>query len=87
MIRKANLKDVKEIQQLIKQYSSRGEILPRSLMELYDHLRDFYVFLQNRKIVGICALHVCWEDLGEIRSLAVQEGARKKGIGVKLVKA
>ena len=87
MIRKAKLSDVKEIQQLIKQYSTRGDILPRSLMELYDHLRDFYVFLQNRKIVGICALHVCWEDLGEIRSLAVQEEARKKGIGVKLVKA
>ncbi len=87
MIRKAKLSDVKEIQQLIKQYSSRGDILPRSLLELYDHLRDFYVFLQNRKIVGICALHVCWEDLGEIRSLAVREEARRKGIGVKLVRA
>jgi amino-acid N-acetyltransferase len=87
MIRKAKLSDVKEIQQLIKQYSTRGDILPRSLLELYDHLRDFYVFLQNRKIVGICALHVCWEGLGEIRSLAVREEARKKGIGVKLVKA
>ena len=87
MIRKAKLSDVKEIQQLIKLYSTRGDILPRSLVELYDHLRDFYVFLQNRKIVGICALHVCWEDLGEIRSLAVQEEARKKGIGVKLVRA
>ncbi|OGP77149.1 MAG: GNAT family N-acetyltransferase [Deltaproteobacteria bacterium RBG_16_49_23] len=87
MIRKATIKDVKEIQQLIKQYSNRGEILPRSLVELYDHLRDFYVFLQNRKIVGICALHICWEDLAEIRSLAVEEGARKKGIGAKLVKS
>lgn len=87
MVRKAKLSDVKEIQQLIKQYSSRGDILPRSLLELYDHLRDFYVFMQNRKIVGICALHVCWEDLGEIRSLAVREEVRKKGIGMKLVKA
>jgi amino-acid N-acetyltransferase len=87
MIRKAKLNDVKEIQRLIKQYSTRGDILPRSLVELYDHLRDFYVFVQNRKVVGICALHVCWEDLGEIRSLAVQEDARKKGIGAKLVRA
>lgn len=86
MIRKAKLQDVKEIQRLIKQYSTRGDILPRSLVELYDHLRDFYVFVQNRKVVGICALHVCWEDLGEIRSLAVQEDARKKGIGAKLVR-
>ncbi len=87
MIRKAKLSDVKEIQQLIKQYSTRGDILPRSLLELYDHLRDFYIFLQNRKIVGICALHICWEDLGEIRSLAVREEVRKKGVGMKLVNA
>jgi len=87
MIRKAKLKDMKEVQRLIKQYSTRGEILPRSLMELYDHLRDFYVFIENRKIVGICALHICWEDLAEIRSLAVEEGARQKGIGAKLVRA
>ena len=87
MIRKAKLKDMKEVQQLIKQYSTRGEILPRSLVELYDHLRDFYVFIENRKIVGICALHICWEDLAEIRSLAVEEGARQKGIGAKLVRA
>jgi amino-acid N-acetyltransferase len=87
MIRKAKLKDVKEIQRLIKLYSNRGDILPRSLSELYDHLRDFFVFTQGRKIVGICALHICWDDLSEIRSLAVQEEVREKGIGAKLVKA
>jgi amino-acid N-acetyltransferase len=87
MIRKAKLGDVKEIQHLVKLYSTRGDILPRSLVELYDHLRDFYVFIQNRKVVGICALHICWEDLAEIRSLAVEEKARGKGIGAKLVSA
>jgi len=86
MIRKAKLKDVKEIQRLIKQYSNRGEILPRSLSELYDHLRDFFVYIRNRKMVGICALHICWDDLAEIRSLAVKEEDRKKGIGAELVK-
>ena len=87
MIRKANLKEVKEIQQLIKLYSTRGDILPRSLSELYDHLRDFFVYIRNRKVVGICALHICWDDLAEIRSLAVQEEARNRGIGAKLVEA
>jgi len=87
MIRKAKLSDVKEIQRLINLFSTRGDILPRSLVELYDHLRDFYVFLQNQKVVGICALHVCWEDLVEIRSLAVDEKARNKGIGSKLIRA
>ncbi len=38
-------------------------------------------------MVGICALHICWDDLAEIRSLAVREEDRKKGIGAKLVKA
>jgi len=87
MIRKAKLKDVKDIQRLIKLYSTRGGILPRSLSELYDHLRDFFVFVRNRKVLGICALHICWEDLAEVRSLAVQEEDRNKGIGAKLVKA
>ena len=87
MIRMAKLREVKEIQRMIKLYSTRGDILPRSLSELYDHIRDFFVFIQNRKIEGICALHICWDDLAEIRSLAVQEEVRNKGMGIRLVKA
>jgi len=87
MIRKAKVDDVKEIQRLIKQYSTRGDILPRSLSELYDHLRDFFVFIKNRRVLGISALHICWDDLAELRSLAVQEEIRNKGVGAKLVKA
>jgi amino-acid N-acetyltransferase len=87
MIRKAKLKDVKEIQRLIKLYSTRGEILPRSLSELYDQLRDFFIAVRNREVIGICALHICWDDLAEVRSLAVQEESRKRGIGAELVKA
>jgi amino-acid N-acetyltransferase len=87
MIRKAKLKDVKEIQRLVKLYSGRGAILPRSLSDLYDNIRDFFISVRDRKIVGICALHICWDDLAEVRSLIVQEEDRKKGLGVKLVKA
>ncbi len=87
MIRKAKVRDVREIQRLIKLFSSRGEMLPRSLSELYDNIRDFVVALQNRKVVGICSLQICWEDLAEIRSLAVEEKDQKRGIGAKLVKA
>jgi amino-acid N-acetyltransferase len=79
--------DVKEIQQLIKLYSTRGNVLPRSLSDLYDHLRDFFVFVRGRNVEGVCALHICWDDLAEIRSLVVKEEARNAGIGVKLVKA
>jgi len=87
MIRKATLKDVKEIQRLIKQYSARGDILPRSLNEIYDNLRDFFVFIRQKKVIGICALHISWDDLAEIRSLAVREDLRNKGIGAKLLEA
>ena len=87
MIRKARITDVKEIQQLIKLYSAKANVLPRSLSDLYDHLRDLFVFTRNRKVIGVCALHICWEDLAEIRSLVVREDFRNGGIGRKLVKA
>ncbi|MGO8987808.1 MAG: N-acetyltransferase [bacterium] len=87
MIRKAKLDDVKEIQRLIKLYAPRGGVLPRSLSEVYDHLRDFFLFIRNRKVIGICALHICWDDLAEIRSLAVKEEDQNKGIGARLIKA
>jgi len=86
MIRKAEVGDVREIQGLIAGSASRGEMLHRSLSEIYDNLRDFHVFQGDRSLLGICALHVCWEDLAEIRSLTVLEGERGKGIGAKLVK-
>jgi len=87
MIRKAKLNDIKEIQRLIKLYAPRGGILLRSLSDLYDHLRDFSVFVRSRKVVGICALHICWDDLAEIRSLAVEEEQQNKGVGAQLVRA
>jgi amino-acid N-acetyltransferase len=86
MIRKAKVGDVREIQGLIAESASKGEMLHRSLSEIYDNLRDFYVFQGDHSLLGVCALHVCWEDLAEIRSLTVLEGERGKGIGSKLVK-
>ncbi len=87
MIRKAKVGDVRGIQGLITGSAAKGEMLHRSLSEIYDNLRDFHVFQGDRSLLGICALHVCWEDLAEIRSLTVLEGERGKGIGSKLVKA
>jgi len=87
MIRKARIVDVRAIQGLIEGSASKGEMLHRSLSEIYDNIRDFYVFQGNRSLLGTCALHICWEDLAEIRSLTVLENERRKGIGSKLVKA
>jgi amino-acid N-acetyltransferase len=86
MIRKAKISDAQEIQRLINRFAMDGKLLPRSLSEVYDYLRDFYIYEgDDHQIGGVCALHICWEDLAEIRSLAVTEDARKKGIGEKLV--
>jgi len=88
MIRKAVLEDVNAIHALLQLYSKKGELLARPLSKLYDHLRDFWVFEDpdskktgKRKIVGCCALQFCWEDLAEIRSLAVDPDFTGKGIG------
>lgn len=86
MIRRAQLSDVKEIQRLINFYADRGEMLPCSLSELYERVRDFYVYQEDREIAGTCSLHPCWEDLGEIRSLAVRDSYARRGIGTELVK-
>jgi amino-acid N-acetyltransferase len=88
MIRKAVVSDVKTICQLMGPFASRGVILPRSLSEVYDNLRDYYVYCHEGQatIVGACAIHVCWEDLAEIRSLAVKDEFAGRGIGKSLVK-
>ncbi len=86
MIRKARLGDIKKIQKLVNFYAKKDEMLPLALNDLYDRIRDFYVYEQSGKIAGCGALHISWEDLGEIRSLAVEKSRQKKGIGKKIVK-
>jgi len=87
MIRKAQIGDVKEIQKLLLTFASRGDMLSRSLSELYESLRDFYVFEEEGVLMGAAALHIVWEDLAEVRSVAVMEDAGRKGIGSQLVQA
>lgn len=85
MIRKAKIYDVPELQKLINEFADKGLLLPRSLSDLYENLRDFYILDINGIIVGCCALHIIWEDLGEIRSLIVRENYRGQKWGEKLV--
>jgi len=87
MLRKAQIQDVKEIQKLLMVYASKGDMLSRSLSELYESLRDFYVYEEEGTILGTTALHIVWEDLAEVRSVAVVEDAGRKGIGSQLVQA
>ena len=60
-------------------------MLPRSLNELYENLRDFWVAEEHKKIIGCAALHVSWDDLVEIKSVAVAGNRQGKGIGEALV--
>ena len=87
MIRKASIKDVKAIHELLQEYGKKEELLARPLSELYDHVRDFSVFMDenNNQMIGCCAMQFCWEDLAEIRSLAVLPEHIGKNIGKKLV--
>ena len=86
MIRKAKIGDVRQIHTLLQHYADQKLLLGRSISSLYDHLRDFVVYDENGgTISGVCSLHICWENLAEIRSLAVVESAHGKGIGAGLV--
>ncbi len=89
MIRKARLKDVKDIHRLIAHFAKIGQVIPRPLGELYESVREFFVYEVPEKdlIAGACGLHIVWEDLGEIRSLVVSEEYQREGIGAELVRA
>ena len=87
MIRRARIPDVRVIHQLLLFYAQQGQLLGRSLADIYDALRDFYVYEEDGVILGVCALAICWEDLAEVRSLAVTDGQQGKGIGRQLVAA
>jgi amino-acid N-acetyltransferase len=85
MIRKAHIADVKAIHKLLNAYARDGLMLSRSLSEIYEALRDFYVWEEAGEVVGTVCLHICWEDLAEVRSLAVAAELSGRGIGRRLV--
>lgn len=85
MIRRARIPDARKIHQLLLTYAKDGQLLGRSLAAIYDTIRDFYVYEENGEVLGIGALAICWEDLAEVRSLAVVPGYHGRGIGRKIV--
>ena len=96
MIRNATMADIKAIHALLSHFAAQGMLLGRALSSLYDQLRDFKVFVAPEEssgngaaeiVVGSAALHVCWENLAEIRSLAVLERFHGQDIGTQLVQA
>jgi len=88
MLRKARIGDVKALHRMINLSAGKGEMLPRSLMDIYNSLRDFIVYCDDEddlQIIGICAMNIIWENLAEVRSLYVNENYRGKGIGREMV--
>lgn len=89
MIRKARIDDVKAIHGLLMHREEHeGLVLPRSFSQLYSHLRDFFVVVDEEDtVIGCCALNIIWENLAEIRSLVVLPEHRGKKLGRRLVEA
>lgn len=85
-VEKAKIADVPRIHKLVNYFAAQGQMLPRSLSEIYENLRDFFVVRDGDEIVACVALHICWHDLVEIKSLAVAEGQQGAGVGTALVK-
>jgi amino-acid N-acetyltransferase len=86
-VRRARVSDAAEIQRLITAFADRDEMLHRSLGEIYENIRDFYVVEEEGRTVGCGALHVCWSHLAEVKSLAVEESCQGRGYGRQLVQA
>jgi len=85
IIRPAAIGDVPTIHHLLEIYAAKGNLLPRTFSELYRHLRDFFVIEAGGKVVACAALEIFTEDLGEVRSLVVDETHERRGLGRQLV--
>jgi amino-acid N-acetyltransferase len=86
-VRSANVDDVRAINGLINTYAERDLMLFRSLADIYTNLQTFLVAEKDGEIVGCCALEVIWSDLAEVKSLAVEESHKGRGVGASLVNA
>jgi amino-acid N-acetyltransferase len=85
IIRPSAIGDVPTIHHLLEIYAAKGNLLPRTFSELYRHLRDFFVIEIGGKVVACAALEIFTEDLGEVRSLVVDEAHERRGLGRLLV--
>ncbi len=87
-IRKARVADVEAILALVNDYAARNLMLPRGPQYLYENIRDFAVVVDEGAggaIVACGSLHVLWEDMAEVRSLAIHPAYQNRGLGRRLV--
>ena len=87
LLRKAAMADVEPIRELINAYAAQGLMLPKARSAIYENIREYVLAEEAGQVVGVGGLHILWHDLAEVRSLAVAEKMRGKGIGRKIVSA
>ena len=87
VIRPAKTSDIKAIRTIIDTYSLQRRLLSKETVMLYEDVQEFFVAERDSKIVGCGALHVLWEDLGEVRTVAVIEEFRGQKIGQQIMNA
>lgn len=86
-VEKAKVSDAPQIRKLVNSFAAHNLMLPRSLSEVYENIRDYFVVREGDRVVGCGALHITWGDLAEIKSVAVHDGWQRKGVGESLVNA
>ena len=86
-IRSARTSDIKGIRKLIDTYAIGGRLLTKETVTLYESVQEFTVAIEDNEVVGCGALHVLWEDLAEVRTVAVLERLRGKGLGHQIMQA
>jgi amino-acid N-acetyltransferase len=85
-IRSARTTDVLAITKIAQPLVEKRILLGKELVEIYESIQEFVVAEQDGVVIGFGALHVMWEDLAEVRTLAVQEGVKRKGVGAAMLK-
>jgi amino-acid N-acetyltransferase len=90
LVRKAKLSDVPAVHKLINYYAERQLMLPKTHLQLYENLRDYSAVvdsLDDNAMLGCAALHIYWQNLAEIRAVAVSPETKAKGLGTMLVES
>ena len=87
MIRPAKTADIKSIRKIIDLYTLERRLLTKETVTLYEDVQEIFVAEENGEVVGCGALHVLWEDLGEVRTVAVLENQRGKKLGHQILEA
>ena len=85
ILRRARTRDVRSIRALVDHYVDEQILLQKESVQLYEDIQDFWVADDGGRVVGCGALHPLWEDLAEIRTVAVDPEVRGRGVGHRLV--